>query len=73
MSKILMVTWDGSGNFPPERELVRGLLARGHSVHVLAHDTLRSQVQGDGAEFLPLHGVFLPSVSKRGTKVFKPG
>jgi len=30
MSRILMVTWDGAGNFPPERALVRGLLARGH-------------------------------------------
>jgi UDP:flavonoid glycosyltransferase YjiC (YdhE family) len=58
MSKILMVTWDGAGNFPPERALVRGLLARGHSVHVLAHDTQRSQVKDDGAEFEPLHGVF---------------
>ena len=58
MSKILMVTWDGAGNFPPERALVRGLIARGHSVHVLAHDTLRSQVNDDGAEFEPLHDVF---------------
>ena len=57
MSKILMVTWDGSGNFRPERALVRGLVARGHSIHVLAHDSLRSQVKEDGAEFEPLHGV----------------
>jgi hypothetical protein len=56
-SKILMVTWDGAGNFPPERALVRGLLARGRSVHVLAHDSLRAQVRDDGAEFHPLHGV----------------
>ena len=56
--KILLVTWDGAGNFPPERALVRGLIARGHSVHVLAHDTLRSQVKDDGAEFEPLRGVF---------------
>ena len=56
-AKILMVTWDGAGNFPPERALVRGLLARGHSVQVLAHDSLRSQVQDDGAEFHALHGV----------------
>lgn len=58
MSKILMVTWDGAGNFPPERALVRDLLARRHSIHVLAHDTQRSQVKDDGAEFEPLHGVF---------------
>jgi MGT family glycosyltransferase len=57
MSRILMVTWDGAGNFPPERALVRKLLARGHSVHVLAHDSLRLQVKDDGAEFQPLHGV----------------
>jgi MGT family glycosyltransferase len=57
-AKILMVTFDGAGNFPPERSLVRGLLARGHSVHVLAHDSFRSQVKDDGAEFHALHGVF---------------
>jgi MGT family glycosyltransferase len=57
-AKILMVTWDGAGNFPPERALVRGLVAHGHSVHVLAHDSLRSQVEDDGAEFHALHGVF---------------
>jgi hypothetical protein len=56
-AKILMVTWDGAGNFPPERALVRGLLARGHAVHVLAHDSLQSQVKDDGAEFHPMHGV----------------
>jgi hypothetical protein len=33
-------------------------MARSHSVHVLAHDTQRSQVKDDGAEFEPLHGVF---------------
>ena len=57
MSRILMVTWDGAGNFSPERALVRGLLARDHLVHVLAHDSLRLQITEDGAEFEPLHGV----------------
>src|SRR5579864_1348753 len=57
-AKILMVTFDGAGNFPPERALVRGLLARGHSVHVLAHDSFQSQVKDDGAEFLALQRVF---------------
>jgi UDP:flavonoid glycosyltransferase YjiC (YdhE family) len=48
-----MSTWDGAGNFPPERALVRTLVGRGHQVHVLAHDVQRSAVLRDGAAFEP--------------------
>ena len=56
-AKILLVTWDGAGNLPPQRALVRALVARGHAVHALAHDAVRDMLEADGATFLPLRGV----------------
>jgi UDP:flavonoid glycosyltransferase YjiC (YdhE family) len=56
-ASVLMVTWDGAGNLPPERSLMRTLIARGHIVRALAHDSVRAAIEGDGAECLPLHGV----------------
>ena len=53
MAKMLMATWDGAGNFPPERALLRLLIARGHEVSVLAHDHQRGEVEADGATFIP--------------------
>ena len=57
MARMLMATWDGAGNFPPERALVRQLIARGHAVRVLGHDTQRAAVEADGAVFAPYAGV----------------
>jgi UDP:flavonoid glycosyltransferase YjiC (YdhE family) len=54
---IFLVTWDGAGNLPPERELVRALIARGHTVRALAHDSVRDTLERDGVECLPLRGV----------------
>jgi MGT family glycosyltransferase len=51
--RILAVTFDGAGNLPPERSLFRALMARGHNVTVLAHDTQRAAIEADGAAFLP--------------------
>jgi hypothetical protein len=42
--RILMAKWDAAGGFPPERTIIRGLVARGHDVHVAAHTSLRSRV-----------------------------
>jgi UDP:flavonoid glycosyltransferase YjiC (YdhE family) len=56
MASVLLVTWDGAGNLPPERALVRALMARGHTVRVLAHETVRAAIERDGAEFLPIRG-----------------
>ncbi len=56
-ASILLVTWDGAGNLVPERALVRALIARGHTVHALAHDSVRAPLERDGAEYLRLHGV----------------
>jgi hypothetical protein len=33
--RFLFVWWEGGGNMPPALHLVRQLVARGHSVHVL--------------------------------------
>jgi UDP:flavonoid glycosyltransferase YjiC (YdhE family) len=55
--KALLVTWDGAGNLAPERALVRALIARGHGVRALAHDSVREQLERDGAECLDLRGV----------------
>jgi len=54
MSTVLLVTWDGAGSYIPQRTLVRALVERGHSVHVLGHDTLAASVAKDGACFVPL-------------------
>jgi UDP:flavonoid glycosyltransferase YjiC (YdhE family) len=56
-ANILLVTWDGAGNLPPERSLVRALVARGHTVRALAHDSVRELLERDGAGWLPLRGV----------------
>ena len=56
-ASVLLVTWDGAGNLPPERSLARALIARGHTVHALAHDSVRETLERDGAACLPLHGV----------------
>jgi UDP:flavonoid glycosyltransferase YjiC (YdhE family) len=52
MAVILMATWDGAGNFPPQRALMRELVDRGHRVHVLAHDVQRPAVEAAGATFI---------------------
>jgi len=51
--RILAITFDGAGNFPPERSLFRALTTRGHRVTVLAHDTQRAAIEADGAAFHP--------------------
>ena len=51
MSRILVATWDGAGNFPPIKALASALITRGHDVVVLAHDTQREPVAELGARF----------------------
>ncbi|MBX3026858.1 glycosyltransferase family 1 protein [bacterium] len=57
MADFVWVTWDGAGNLPPQRALARALLARGHRLRALAHDSLREALTGDGAECLPVPGL----------------
>ena len=52
MTEILMTTWDGAGTTPPLMSVARALVARGHSVRVLADPTLRADVEETGAEWL---------------------
>lgn len=52
MSSILLVTWDGSGTFVPQRALVRALAARGHHLTVLGHESQRDDCLSDGARFM---------------------
>ncbi len=49
--RILIATWDGAGGFQPQQTLIRGLAAKGHDVHVAAHQSLQSRIEGAGATF----------------------
>jgi MGT family glycosyltransferase len=51
---MLLVTWDGAGNIPPEFTLCRALVDAGHQVHVLTHDTLKERAEELGAIFHPI-------------------
>ena len=51
---ILLVTWDGAGNIPPEFAVCRALVDAGHRVHVLTHDSLRERAEELGAIFCPI-------------------
>jgi len=54
---VLLVTWDGAGNLPPERSIVRALIARGHTVRALAHPSVQKLLENDGIECLPIRGL----------------
>ena len=44
---------DGGGTVPPELGAVRRLIDRGHSVEVLAEDSMIEEVTATGATFRP--------------------
>jgi MGT family glycosyltransferase len=52
MTDILMTTWDGGGTTPPLMSVARALVARGHTVRVLADPVLREEVEATGAQHL---------------------
>jgi MGT family glycosyltransferase len=52
---ILLVTWDGAGNIPPEFTVCGALVEAGHRVHVLTHDSLKERAEALGAIFRPIH------------------
>ena len=54
MARIMLVTWDGAGNLPPELALACALIERGHTVYALTHDSIRIRLERDGLNFLPL-------------------
>jgi len=51
--RYLLPMWDGGGTVAPELGVARRLIARGHSVHVLADPTIRSQAEDAGCTFTP--------------------
>src|SRR5689334_22222890 len=53
---FLLVTWDGAGNLPPERSLARALVARGHTVHGIAHASVCETLARDGVDCVPVRG-----------------
>jgi len=48
--EILFVTWDGGGNLPPALGTATELVARGHRVRFLGHETNRRAVEAAGFE-----------------------
>lgn len=54
MSKrFLLVMWEGGGTVPPELTVARRLIARGHTVRVLADPTIEAEAREAGCEFSP--------------------
>ena len=51
--RFLVVTWEGGGNLTPVMGLGPQLLARGHTVAVLARESLRGRVEALGMGFVP--------------------
>ena len=52
--RFLFVTWDGGGNTAPTYPLVRGLVARGHTVAILGQPAQAEAARDLGATFAPL-------------------
>jgi len=50
--RVLMATWDGAGNIPPMRTLAQELVARGHDVHVIGHESTRELFDQTGSTFV---------------------
>jgi UDP:flavonoid glycosyltransferase YjiC (YdhE family) len=53
MSDLLFVTWDGGGNVPPATGIARELVARGHAVRFLGHQTQAERFTQEGLPFAP--------------------
>ena len=51
--KLLVVTLDGAGNWPPERSLIGELVQQGHDLTVVSDNAHRQDVERAGAWFSP--------------------
>lgn len=51
--RLLVLTLNGAGNWPPERTLIAALVERGHEVLVISDAIHESDVRRIGATFLP--------------------
>lgn len=49
--RFLLVTLDAAGNWPPERELIRALVKRGHDVRVISDADHAQQIAEVGAHY----------------------
>jgi ribonuclease BN (tRNA processing enzyme) len=54
--RYLLVTWDGGGVLPPELGVARRLIARGHSVRMLADPTAAAEARAVRRRHRPAHG-----------------
>ena len=51
MKRFLFVVFEGGGNVPPQLGIARRLVARGHTVRVLADPVLEPEVRAAGCDF----------------------
>lgn len=51
--KFLFTMWDGGGTVPPELGVAKRLVARGHSVRVLADPVIEDEARAAGCAFSP--------------------
>lgn len=51
--RLLFAMWEGSGSVPPELGVARRLIARGHSVTVIADPTIEGEARHAGCSFTP--------------------
>jgi UDP:flavonoid glycosyltransferase YjiC (YdhE family) len=49
--RFLMAVWEGGGTLPPEMEIARKLIARGHSVRVIGDPTVEPMARAAGCGF----------------------
>jgi UDP:flavonoid glycosyltransferase YjiC (YdhE family) len=52
MMRFLLATMDGAGNLEPILGLIDALVARGHEIHVVAHDVQRARIEVSGGRFI---------------------
>ena len=51
--RFLMAVWEGGGTLPPEMEVARKLIARGHTVRVIGDPTVEPMARAAGCGFTP--------------------
>ena len=51
--RVLVLSLNAAGNWPPERALIAALVERGHQVHVVSDVVHKQDVKGTGARFEP--------------------
>jgi len=71
MARILAITWDGGGNFPPMLGIACELQRRGHQVRVLGHRQQREAVVSAGLNFIEYRQArpWSPKIAATGARV----